>query len=253
MTKPLAFVTGGSRGIGLETARDLLGRGWAVAISARSKAALVAAEQDLASPDVFACECDVADHASLRQAVERAETALGPVAALVNNAGVIDPVAEIADADPKAWADLLQINVAGIFNACQAVLPGMVARGSGVIVNMSSGAAHRPVAGWSAYCASKAAVAMFTQSLHVEYGARGVRVHGFVPGAVRTSMLEGARASYDNDIARLDADDLLPPELPARCIGWIVTQGPADKGGAELSIRDPKFRQCVGLEERSTW
>ncbi|ODT81711.1 MAG: hypothetical protein ABS76_11195 [Pelagibacterium sp. SCN 64-44] len=253
MTKPLAFITGGSRGIGLEAARDLLGRGWSVAISARSTAALVAAEQDLASPDVFAIECDVADRLSMQQAVERAEAALGPVAALVNNAGVIDPVAEIADADPQAWMDLLDINVGGIFNACQAVLPGMVERGRGVIVNMSSGAAHRPVPGWSAYCASKAAVAMFTQSLHAEYGARGVRVHGFVPGAVRTSMLMGARASYDNDIARLDADDLLPPELPARCIGWIVAQGPADMGGTELSIRDPELRQRVGLEERSKW
>lgn len=253
MTKPLAFITGGSRGIGLEAARDLLARGWSVAISARSAGTLAEAERELNSPDLMVTTCDVADPASIAKAVAAAETAFGPVVALVNNAGIIDPVAEIADADPKAWTDLLGINVGGIFNACHAVLPGMVARGEGVILNMSSGAAHRAVPGWSAYCASKAAVLMFTQSLHVEYGSRGIRVHGFVPGAVKTDMLMGARASYDNAIARIDADDLLTPDLPGRCIGWIVAEGPSDKGGEELSIRDPELRKRVGLGERETW
>lgn len=253
MTKPMAFITGGSRGIGLEAARDLLARGWAVAISARSAGTLDAAAAELNSPDLFVVTCDVADPASIAQAARQAEDRFGPVAALINNAGIIDPVAAIAEADPVAWMALLNINVGGIFNACYAVLPGMLSRGGGVILNMSSGAAHRPVPGWSAYCASKAAVAMFTRSLHAEYGARGIRVHGFVPGAVRTDMLMGARASYDNDIARLDADDLLPPDLPGRCMGWIVAEGPADKGGEELSIRDPDLRRRVGLEERSKW
>jgi len=253
VTKPLAFITGGSRGIGLEAARDLLARGWAVAISARTAGALDAAAATLNSQDLVAVACDVADPRSIAQAVQRAEGKFGPVSALVNNAGVIDPVAGITEADPSAWMALMGINVGGVFNACQAVLPGMLERGSGVILNMSSGAAHRAVPGWSAYCASKAAVAMFTRSLHAEYGGRGIRVHGFVPGAVRTDMLMGARASYDNDIARLDADDLLPPGLPGRCIGWIVAEGPSDKGGEELSIRDPELRQRVGLEERRKW
>lgn len=248
-----AFITGGSRGIGLEAARDLLRRGWRVAITARSAGGLAAAETGLASDRLLALPCDVADPASVRDAVAQVEARLGPVGAVINNAGVIDPVAGIAEADPAAWKALLDVNVLGLLHTAQAVLPGMLARGSGVIVSLSSGAAHAPVRGWSAYCASKAAAAMFTQSLHAEYGAQGIRAYGFVPGAVRTGLLMGARAAFDNDVARMAEDDLLPPALPGRCLGWIVDRPPADKSGQELSIRDPELRRNVGLEEGWKW
>lgn len=252
MPKPVALVTGASKGIGLELARQLVARGWSVALAARSLKALMEAAAGL-GPDAIAVDCDVSNAASVNAAVAEIDSRLGAVDAVVNNAGVIEPIGNIAELDPAGFMNLLQINVGGVFNVCRAVLPEMVARGRGVIVNLSSGAAHGAVEGWSAYCASKAAVRMFTRSLHAEYGSKGVRIHDFIPGAVATDMLIGARAAFDNRIARLDDNTLLPPELPARCLAYIVADGTGCEPGSEQSIRDANLRARVGLEERETW
>lgn len=253
MPKGIALVTGASRGIGFETARDLIKRGWRVAITARGAEALATAAEKLGSEHVLAVPCDTADHKSVADAVAKVTAELGPIEALINNAGVIDPVGRMHKTDPGDWAKLQLINIAGVYNTCRAVVPGMLERGRGVIVNLSSGAAHNVVDGWSAYCTSKAALAMFTRCLHEEYGDGGVRVHGFVPGAVGTSMLLGAQKKHDNAVARLAPETLLSPDLPGRCIGWIVDEGVECKSGEELTIRDPELRQKVGLEERAQW
>lgn len=249
----VALVTGASRGIGLETARQLVMRGWKVGITARGEADLDIAAATLGHENVEAVSCDVTDRASVEAAVTRIERRFGGIRALINNAGIIDPVGRLLDVDPAEWMRLLQVNIGGVLLVTRAVLPGMLARGHGVIINLSSGAAQNAVDGWGAYCSSKAGLAMLTQSLALEYGAQGIRVHDFVPGVVSTRLLNGAQQKFDNPVARLNDEVKLPAEVPARCLAWLVDEGDGRNLAVQQSIRDAGLRRMVGLEERATW
>jgi NAD(P)-dependent dehydrogenase (short-subunit alcohol dehydrogenase family) len=123
----------------------------------------------------------------------------------------------------------------------------MLARGAGTIVNVSSGAAHRPQEGWSAYCAGKAGMAMLTKSVHLEYGAQGIRCFGIAPGVVDTQMQAAIRASGLNPVSKIPRADLAPADQPGRAIAWLCTGAADPLIGAELDIRDPDLRAAVGL------
>lgn len=249
----VAFVTGASRGIGLEIARHLNARGWKVAMAARGQSALEQAAAQMDAATVMPVVCDVSDQASVEAAVAQVAARFGPVTALVNNAGVIDPIGLLHETDPGEWMRLIQINISGAMLASRAVLPGMLAQGHGAIVNLSSGAAHNAVEGWSGYCTSKAGLNMFTRCLAAEYGPLGLRVHDFTPGVVGTDMLNDAQGKFDNAIARLEDDVKLTPDIPARCIAWLVDEGEGQVEGVEQTIRDADLRAKVGLEERARW
>ncbi|MBK8085150.1 MAG: SDR family oxidoreductase [Devosia sp.] len=253
MDERVALVTGASRGIGLEVVRQLLLRGWKVGMLARGQVALEQAAAAFDPAVVAPIVCDVSEAASVENAVAQVVDRFGPVGALVNNAGVIDPVGLMHETDAADWIRLVQINIGGAMLASRAVLPSMLARSKGVIVNLSSGAAHTPIEGWSAYCTSKAGLAMFTDCLAAEYSSKGIRVFGFIPGVVGTDMLNGAQRKFDNVIARLGDDIKLTPDLPARCIAWLIDAGEGEVTGVEQSIRDPELRAKVGLEERAKW
>jgi NAD(P)-dependent dehydrogenase (short-subunit alcohol dehydrogenase family) len=167
---------------------------------------------------------------------------------LVNNAGVIGPIGHLGDADPLDWARNIEINLVGAVHAIQAALPAMLARGGGTIVNLSSGAAHKPMEGWSAYCAGKAGLAMVTRSLHLEYAARGVRAFGFAPGVVDTDMQGAIRASGMNPVSQLPRASLAPAERPAWAIAWLCTAEADPLTGQELDIRADPFLSASGLE-----
>lgn len=233
----VALVTGAGRGIGRATALELARRGAMVLATARSLDPHDQLEAQLRalSPDSAALLCDVRRYEDLTAAVAAAG---GRVDILVNNAAVIAPIAAIADVDPSEWADALAVNLAGCLSACRAVLPGMLAAGGGAIVNVSSGAAGRPLEGWSAYCASKAGLAMLTRSLALEYGARGVRAYGLRPGVVDTNMQALIRASGVNEVSRLRREELADPARPARAIAWLCTPAAEHLAGQEVDIRD---------------
>ncbi len=245
----VAVVTGGGRGIGAAIAEALAADGASVVVAARTLSACEAVAQGIreAGGKAQAVGCDVSDPASVAALVEETRKAFGPVDILVNNAGVIQPIGDLADCDAEAWLDNLRINLGGAFLAARAVLPAMVERGGGTIVNISSGAAHRALEGWSAYCAGKAGLAMMTSSLQLEYGGRGVRVFGFGPGTVDTEMQVQIRASGINQVSRIPREELAKVERPARVVAWLCRPEADDLAGQELSIRDAELCQRAGL------
>ena len=245
----IAIVTGAGRGIGAETAEALARAGAFVAVTARrrAEAAAVAARIAAAGAKAMALACDVADTSSVVAAVQAVAAKAGPVTILVNNAGTIEPIGRLHETDPEAWAKAVTANLTGAAHMARAVLPGMLAAGHGAIVNVSSGAAKRPLEGWSAYCASKAGLAMLTQSLALEYGSEGVLAYGFAPGVVDTGMQATIRASGINPVSRIPREALAPVADPARAIVFLATPAAARFAGSEIDIRDPEFRAACGL------
>ena len=247
----LAIVTGAGRGIGAAAALALARCGARTVLAARDLAACEAVAQQItaAGGQALAQRCDVTDLASVEALAAAARQHFGRIDILVNNAAVVGPIGRLADADPAGWAETIAINTVGAYHLIRAVLPDMVASGAGTIVNLSSGAAHRALEGWSAYCASKAALAMLTKSLVEEYGAAGIRVFGFGPGMVDTEMQVQVRASGINALSRVPRSELAPAEHPAQAIAFLCGPGGTPWHGQEVAIRDPAFRAQAGLPE----
>jgi NAD(P)-dependent dehydrogenase (short-subunit alcohol dehydrogenase family) len=170
------LVTGAGRGIGAAVAAAIARRGARVAVTARRQedAIAVASEISTAGGQALAFPCHVANQAEVEQTVQLITDKWGRVDVLVSNAGTVQPISRIAEADPQAWLQAIEVNLVGAFFCLRAVLPQMLERRSGVVIHLSSGAAHRPLEGWSAYCASKAGLAMLTRSLHEEYAEQGI-------------------------------------------------------------------------------
>jgi NAD(P)-dependent dehydrogenase (short-subunit alcohol dehydrogenase family) len=245
----VALVTGASRGLGEGVARALAARGAAVMLVARDGAAAgaVAGSIVAAGGRAEAMACDVSDYAAVERVVARTRAALGGLDILINNAGVIEPIAEIAASDPAQWARSIAINLVGAYNGVRAALPGMLSGGGGTIVNVSSGAAYRPLEGWSAYCAGKAGLAMLTRAIALEAAGQGIRAFGFSPGTIDTEMQAKIRASGINPISRIPRSDLSPVEHAVRGLVYLCTPEADDLAGQDVAMRDDAFRRRIGL------
>ena len=245
----VALVTGASRGLGEGTARALAKQGAKVMLLARDGdlAQTVAREIVAAGGRAEVLACDVSDYPAVERAVADTRQRLGGLDILVNNAGVIDPIASIAASDPAAWARSLQINLVGAYFVVRAVLDGMLAAGGGTIVNVSSGAAHRPLEGWSAYCAGKAGLWMMTQSIALETAGSGIRIFGFAPGTIDTDMQVKIRASGDNPVSQIPRANLSPVAHAVRGLVYLCDSASDDLIGTDVSMRDEPFRQRIGL------
>jgi NAD(P)-dependent dehydrogenase (short-subunit alcohol dehydrogenase family) len=246
----VALVTGASRGLGEGAARALAARGAAVMLVARdgALAAKVVGEIAAGGGRAEALACDVSDYAAVERVVAATRANLRGLDILVDNAGVIDPIAEIATSDPAAWARNIAINLVGAYNVIRAVLPGMLASGGGTIVNVSSGAAYRPLEGWSAYCAGKAGLAMLTRAIALETQGNGIRVFGFSPGTIDTDMQVKIRASGMNMISRIPRADLSPVAHAVRGLVYLCAPAADDLIGQDVSMRDEPFRRRIGLD-----
>jgi NAD(P)-dependent dehydrogenase (short-subunit alcohol dehydrogenase family) len=241
LTGKTALVTGGNRGIGLATVRALSEDGATVHFTARSAANIAAAQRELGPVVATGHLANMTDRDAMSTLLD-----LG-FDILVNNAAVIAPIGRILDISAEDWAHSIDINLTSAFHTTQRALGHMVAKGGGTIVNISSGAAHRPQEGWSAYCAGKAGLAMLTRSVHLEYADHGIRIFGFAPGVVDTDMQGAIRASGINPVSKLPRTSLAPPHEPARAIAWLCTPGADALAGQELDVRSPDLRTAAGL------
>ena len=240
------IVTGASRGIGAAAAAELASAGATVVLTARDGRLTEQIAQSIGGA-ASARACDVSNYAAFAGLVAETKARFGRLDGLINNAGVIDPIAPVAESDPTIWARDIEINLVGAYHAIRAVLPGMLAAGGGSIVNLSSGAAIRPQQGWSAYCSAKAGLHMLTRAVALETEGTGVRVFGFQPGTTDTDMQVQIRASGINPISQVPRQNLTPVAQPAAAIVYLCTAAADDLNGQEFSLRDEAFRARLGL------
>ena len=246
MQGKVVVITGASRGIGAAAARVFAAAGAKVALLARSGAEIGGLAAEIGA-NAVALRCDVADAASVAKAAGDVMALWGCIDVLINNAGVIAPIARLADADIAAWGKAVDINLKGVFYGMRAVIPIMRAQGGGTILSVSSGAARNPLEGWSAYCASKAGAAMLTRAAHLEEAAQGLRIMGLSPGTVATDMQVAIKASGINPASQLDPNVHIPADRPARALLWMCSAAADGWLGQEISLRDDAVRRAVGL------
>lgn len=241
-----ALITGASRGIGAATAQLFAEQGANVVLLARSADEINALASEIGA-NAIALTCDVSRFEDMAGATEQAQARFGSVDILINNAGVIEPISHLANADPASWAKAIEINLTGVFNGMRAVLPVMRAAGQGTIITVSSGAAHNAIEAWSHYCSSKAGAAMLTKCAHLENAARGLRVMGMSPGTVATQMQRDIKTSGINPVSQLDWDVHIPADWPAKALLWMCSSESDDWLGEEVSLRDEAIRAKIGL------
>ena len=188
----VAVVTGGGRGIGRGIALGLAAAGWQVAVLARS-AHQLAETVDLSGGRILAVTADVAQPPAVKAMAREVEEKLGLADLLVNNAATVDPLGPFLETDPGEWWRCQEVNVRGPMLCCRELLPGMIARRAGRIINLVSGAGCQAFADLSAYVVSKTALIRFSEQLALELRPHGVSVFPIRPGLVRTAMVEGAR------------------------------------------------------------
>jgi len=229
-----ALVTGGGRGIGQGIALRLAREGWQVAISARSADQLAeTARLGEGKGKILPITADVSREPDVRAMVSRTEAELGPIDLLVNNAGIGGPLAPFLDAPPDAWWQTLEVNLRGPYLCSRAVLPGMIARRSGRIVNMASGAGTFPIPDMSAYVASKTALIRLSEQLAMEMRPHGIAVFPIRPGVVRTAMVEEARGAVPLIQKILDDAQDVTPDTVADLVLFLAS-GKADRLSGRL-------------------
>lgn len=245
LTGKTVLITGASRGIGEASVSEFIHAGANVVLTARSGADI----NRIAAPfgdRALAIAGDIADPDFVNTMIDQTIAHFGQLDVVINNAAALHPIDRIEDADIDEWSKLIDINVKGVFYAAKAALPHMMKTGEGIILTVSSGAAHNPLEGWSAYCASKAAAAMMTRSLHLEYGWRGISSMGLSPGTVATQMQREIKASGMNPVSELDWGDHVPPSWPAKAMVYMC-QNAKQFAGQELALRDPDLRKAIGV------
>jgi NAD(P)-dependent dehydrogenase (short-subunit alcohol dehydrogenase family) len=186
-------ITGGARGIGLATAKQLHASGARVAIGDIDGDAAATAAAEL-GPGVVAGTLDVSDQSSFREFLDLVERELGPLDVLINNAGIM-PIGPMLQEPEATQRRVFQINVLGVMNGMKLALPGMIARGGGHMVNMASVAGRSPVPGGASYAAAKAAVVSLTETARVEFSGTGVEFTCVMPSFTATELIAGTKGT----------------------------------------------------------
>lgn len=231
----VVLVTGASSGIGLACAEAFARAGARLVLAARRTDRLEALAARL-DTDVAVVTLDVRDRAAVDAAIAGLGPAWGAVDVLVNNAGLAAGFAPLPDGDPDDWDRMLDTNVRGLLAVTRAVVPGMVARGRGHVINLGSIAGHETYPNGAVYCASKAAVDRITQGLRLDLLGTGVRVSTVDPGMVETEF-SVVRFAGDADRADQVYEGMTPltADDVAETIVWVVDR-PAHVQVAEVIL-----------------
>jgi NAD(P)-dependent dehydrogenase (short-subunit alcohol dehydrogenase family) len=253
MSKETILITGASRGLGAATARLAAQLGANVVLAARSEDDLraVARQIEAKGGQARIAVGDVSRQEDCQWMVDKALQAFGRLDAVVNNAGVLGPIAPLGEADPEAWAGNLAINVNGPFMVTRAALPHL-RRQRGRVMNVSSGAAINAMPGWGAYCVAKAALNHLTRILAEEEPE--ITAIAFRPGVVDTAMQatireEGERGMTPEGYARFmryyERGELLPPEAPGCALAVLALHAPHEWSGAFVAWDDEQVQSLV--------
>ncbi len=232
----IAVITGGAQGIGLAVARRMQVSGAQVILWDRdgdmARASAAALGGTAAGYGI-----DVTDGPGLVALAEEIRTRHGPIDILVASAGIGGPNAKVMDYDPAAWAQVIDINLTGVFNTCRAVLPQMVAAGYGRIVNIASiaGKEGNPNAG--AYSASKGGVIALTKSLGKEHAGQNIAVNCVTPATAKTAILDQLTPEFiDYMLGKIPRARFLEVEEAASMITWLCTAENSFTTGAVFDL-----------------
>ncbi len=224
----VALITGASAGIGKATAYALAAEGMKLALCARSTERLNSLRDDLLGAGASAVHLfalDVTNRTAVNDAIASLPEEFQKVAVLVNNAGLARGLEKLYLDDPQNWEEMIDTNTKGLLYVTRAVVPGMVERGTGHVINMGSTAGWLAYAGGSVYCATKAAERSISDGLRIDLMGTGVRVTSVDPGMVQTDFSE-VRFRGDKERAAKVYANITPlqPEDVADAIRWAVTR-----------------------------
>ena len=220
-----AVVTGGARGIGLAIARRFLDSGATVALWDMDKAAIEAATKELGGgAAVLGHALDITDDAKVDQAVAATEKALGAIDILVNNAGITGPNKPTWEYPVAEWRRVIDVDLNAVFLCCRAVVPGMLKRGYGRIVNIASVAGKEGNPNAPAYSAAKAGVIGLTKSLGKELAGKGVIVNCVTPAAAKTEIFKQMTQQHiDYMLAKIPMGRFCEIDEVAALVAWLAS------------------------------
>jgi NAD(P)-dependent dehydrogenase (short-subunit alcohol dehydrogenase family) len=247
--QPVVIVTGASRGMGAWIAKWVSRVGANVTITARSLKDLQALEKNIRADGGIAMPVsgDVSDPKVCLDIVEKTIKQFGGIDALVNNAGILEPISKVAECDPEQFKRNILVNLTGPFNMIHEAL-SVLRESKGRVINISSGAAINPVASWSAYCAAKAGLTHLTRVLAAEEPS--ITAVSVRPGVVDTNMQalireKGPKAMPPElskyFITLKQKGKLEPPWMPARSIAWLALKAPPELSGEFIEYDDPRI------------
>jgi NAD(P)-dependent dehydrogenase (short-subunit alcohol dehydrogenase family) len=241
----VALITGAGRGIGRAIALALSEAGAALAVCARSQDDVSRVAEEIAGRggQAVAMRCDVTHRHEVEDMVAEVEAVIGPVDLLVNNAAQAGPIGPIAATDPDEWWQALEVNLRGPLYCARAVLPGMLSRGHGRIVNVSSGAGFAAWPMVSAYSVSKAALYRLSENLAAETRGHGVTVFAISPGLVRTAMSESGLSCSEPSVEQLFTDwfanqEDVPADVAATLVVYLASGAADALSGRNLDVSD---------------
>lgn len=248
----VALITGASRGIGAGLARVFHRHGMKLALCSRSGPDAGEIPDD--AERIHYRHVDVTDHEALSRFASEAEQRLGPIDLWVNNAGLLDPIGALREVSPDHVRTHFEVNLLGVFHGTRVFLERLHgAERTGTIVNISSGAAVRPIQGWGAYCAGKAAVDMLTRVTAQEERPHGIRAYALAPGVIETGMQELIRRQDETafpDVERFRemhaSGNLLDAESPAPAILRLAFGDALPDDVVVLDVRDSPELEDLG-------